>query len=117
MAQRRLYTLRTIVMPEVCHEFAFGNGMLGTLKCVKKKVRGAVRRWLNLPHDVPSAYVHAPITERGLLILTIVHVLRKKSNLSFLLDNDQILYILCASRNKRFFKAKCNNKIMSKIRM
>ena len=64
--QQRLFALRTIVLPKLYHQLALGNVMLGTIKCADKKVRGAVRRWLNLPHDVPNAYVHASISDGGL---------------------------------------------------
>ena len=64
--QQRIFSLRTIVLPKLYHQLALGNVMLGTIKCTDKKVRGAVRRWLNLPHDVPNAYVHASISDGGL---------------------------------------------------
>ena len=64
--QQRLFALRTIVLPKLYHQLALDNIMLGTLKCAAKKVKGAVRRWLNLPHDVPNAYVHASNTDGGL---------------------------------------------------
>ena len=64
--QQRLFALRTIVLPKLYHQLALGNVILGTIKCADKKVRGTVRKWLNLPHDVPNAYVHASISDGGL---------------------------------------------------
>lgn len=54
-----------MVLPKVYHQLALGNVLLGALKSANKAVRSAIRRWLNLPHDTPNAYLHAPIAEEG----------------------------------------------------
>jgi len=64
--QQRLYALRTIVIPRLYHQMALGAVTIGTLNKTNLLVRGAVRGWLNLPHDVPNAYFHATVKNGGL---------------------------------------------------
>ena len=65
-SEQRLFALRTMVLPKLYHQLALGNVMLGTLKSADKKLTAAIRKWLNLPHDVPNAYVYSSIVEGGL---------------------------------------------------
>ena len=64
--QQRLFAIRSLVIPKVYHQLALGSVMLGALKSSDITIRKAMRKWLNLPHDVPNAYFHAPIAEGGL---------------------------------------------------
>ena len=48
------------------HQLALGNVTIGALNSADKIVRRALRKWLNLPHDVPNAYFQAPVAEGGL---------------------------------------------------
>lgn len=64
--QQRLFGLRTIVIPGFYHVLSMSSIKIGTLNKFDKTVRTAVRKWTCLPHDVPNAYIHAPIVEGGL---------------------------------------------------
>lgn len=64
--QQRLFALRTVVIPKLYHQLALGSTTIGLLNKVDRVVRITVRRWLALPHDVPSAYIHAAVRDGGL---------------------------------------------------
>lgn len=64
--QQRLYALRTCVIPKLYHQLALGAVTIGTLNKIDKVSREFCRQWLNLPHDVPSAYFHAAVRDGGL---------------------------------------------------
>ncbi|CAK9834256.1 Retrovirus-related Pol polyprotein from type-2 retrotransposable element R2DM [Anthophora retusa] len=66
--QQRLFALKVMVLPGIYHLLTLGNTTLSRLKQADKVVRGAVRKWLNLPHDTPNAYVHANVKDGGLSI-------------------------------------------------
>ena len=66
--------------------------MIGALKSVDITVRKSVRRWLNLLHDVPNAYFHAPVAEGGLGIPSlrwIAPLFRKNRLTTIRLGGDQ----------------------------
>lgn len=64
--QQRLFALRTMIIPKLYHQLALGTVKIGTLNKTDKLVREALRRWLALPHDTPTAYFHAAIKDGGL---------------------------------------------------
>lgn len=64
--QQRMYALRTVVIPKLYHQLALGAVKLGALNKADKLVRAAVRKWLVLPHDIPTAYFHTTVKEGGL---------------------------------------------------
>lgn len=66
--QQRLFALRVMVLPGLYHLLTLGNTNLSRLKKIDKVVRGAVRKWLALPHDVVNAYIHASAKDGGLAI-------------------------------------------------
>lgn len=67
--QQRMYALRTMVVPKLYYQLALRAVTIGTLNKTDKILRAVVRRWLALPHDVPTTYFHATIRDRGLGIL------------------------------------------------
>lgn len=67
--QQRLHALRTVVIPQLYHQVSLGNVRIGCLNKIDKITRHYVRRWTNLPNDVPVAYIHASIRDGGLGIL------------------------------------------------
>jgi len=64
--QQRMHVLRAYALPRLYHKLALGKVHVGCLKKVDRVVRHYVRRWLNLPHDVPAAYFHAGVADGGL---------------------------------------------------
>ncbi|CAL7940835.1 unnamed protein product [Xylocopa violacea] len=66
--QQRLFALRVMVLPGLYHLLILGNTNLSRLKKIDTLVRAAIRKWLNLPHDVLSAYIHANFKDGGLSI-------------------------------------------------
>lgn len=66
--QQRLFALRTVALPGLYHLLTLGSTFLSTLKKCDILVRGAVRKWLTLPHDVTKAYFHANAKDGGLSI-------------------------------------------------
>lgn len=64
--QQRLFALRFGLIPRVYYHLALGDVTISALKKVDVQVRQAVRKWLNLPHDVPTAYFHAEVKDGGL---------------------------------------------------
>lgn len=68
--QQRLKILRTFLIPRFLHALVFGNTTFGLLRKLDIIVRKYVRGWLRLPTDVPIAFLHAPISEGGLGIMS-----------------------------------------------
>ncbi|CAL7932959.1 unnamed protein product [Xylocopa violacea] len=64
--QQRLFALRTGLIPRVYYHLALGDVTISALKGIDVQIRHAVRKWLNLPHDVPTAYFHADVKDGGL---------------------------------------------------
>ncbi|CAK9799136.1 Retrovirus-related Pol polyprotein from type-2 retrotransposable element R2DM [Anthophora plagiata] len=64
--QQRLFALRFALIPRVYYHLALSDVTISALKKVDVQVRQSVRKWLNLPHDVPTAYFHAEVKDGGL---------------------------------------------------
>lgn len=64
--QQRVYALRTMIVPRLYHQLALGAVNIGALNKVDRILRTILRKWLALPHDIPTAYFHAPIRSGGL---------------------------------------------------
>lgn len=64
--QQRLQVLKYYLIPKFTHAWVLGRTDLKKLKKFDVAIRGAVRKWLRLPHDVPLGFFHAPVTEGGL---------------------------------------------------
>lgn len=108
--QQRLFALRTTVLPGVQHQLVLGETKLTLLKRVDVEIRKYVRKWLNLPHDVPNAYIHAAIKDGGLGIPAMrwdIPYLRLKRINSFLkstthaINNDLFMQKEITRLNKR----------------
>ncbi|GLV41736.1 hypothetical protein CBL_12025 [Carabus blaptoides fortunei] len=69
--QQRLFALRTFIVPATYHQLTLGKTHLGFLMKLDNSIRRAVRKWLALPLDCPSAYVHADHKDGGLSVLVI----------------------------------------------
>lgn len=90
--QQRLLALRVMVLPGLYHLMTLGNVSLCKLKKVDSLVRGAVKKWLGLPHDTVNAYVHAKGKDGGLSIPSMrwLMPLRRKDRLEKLARGRQL---------------------------
>jgi hypothetical protein len=70
--QQRLVVLRTHLVPKLLHDFTLGNVSRGRLDQIDRQIRKAVRTWLKLPGDVPTAFFHTSVTDGGLGIPSIL---------------------------------------------
>lgn len=64
--QQRLLALRTMVVPKLYHQLALGSVTISSLNKTDKLIRAALRRWLALPYDTPTAYFHTSVKDGGL---------------------------------------------------
>jgi hypothetical protein len=64
--QQRLIILKTHLIPKLLHGLTLGNVSQGRLDQLDRQVRRAVRTWLKLPLDVPTAFFHASVSDGGL---------------------------------------------------
>lgn len=64
--QQRLHILRCFLLPRLFHRLTLGGVTVSVLKKTDVLVRSAVRRWLHLPADVPTAFYHASVADGGL---------------------------------------------------
>lgn len=64
--QQRLFALKCNVIPKLYHQLALGDVLIGSLNRTDLAIRSAIRKWLNLPHDVPNAYIHSSVLDGGL---------------------------------------------------
>lgn len=69
--QQRLFGLRTMIIPGLFHQAVLGNINISVFRKCDRLVRCRVRQWLNLPSDVPNAYVHANVKDGGLGIASL----------------------------------------------
>jgi hypothetical protein len=70
--QQRLVVLRTHLVPRLLHGLTLGNVSRGRLDQIDRQIRRAVRTWLKLPGDVPTAFFHASVADGGLGIPSIL---------------------------------------------
>lgn len=64
--QQRVFGMKNVVLPGLYHQLTLSRITIGTLKKADKITRVALKKWLNLPHDVPTAYFHADVADGGL---------------------------------------------------
>lgn len=64
--QQRLHALRIYLIPQLHHKLTLGSITIGGLRKTDVLIRKAVRKWLNLPDDVPVAFFHASTNDGGL---------------------------------------------------
>ncbi len=64
--QQRLYGLRVHIVPGLLHELVLGDTGQRVLRQADIGIRRAVRKWLHLPADVPTAAFHASTKDGGL---------------------------------------------------
>nr|ACJ71597.1 reverse transcriptase [Rhynchosciara americana] len=66
--QQRIHMLNAYVIPKYQDKLVLSKTTAKGLKRTDRQIRQYVRRWLKLPHDVPIAYLHAPVKSGGLNI-------------------------------------------------
>lgn len=101
--QQKLEVLNKIVLPKLVHIAVFSNVNKEELSSVDKLVRRYVRKWLYIPHDTPTAYIHAPIRTGGLGIFEMairIPIIRFKRYSRFVNASSMAEYI----RETSFFK-------------
>uniref|UniRef100_A0A8C7YCS3 ribonuclease H n=1 Tax=Oryzias sinensis TaxID=183150 RepID=A0A8C7YCS3_9TELE len=64
--QQRVSILRNFLIPRLIHKLVLSVIYKQTLKSMDQLVRAAVRKWLRLPKDTPTAFFHAAILDGGL---------------------------------------------------
>lgn len=64
--QQRIHMLKTFVIPRHQDKLVLSRTSAKGLKRIDKQIGQYVRKWLSLPHDVPVAYLHAPVKAGGL---------------------------------------------------
>lgn len=70
--QQRIKILRCFLIPRLYHTLVLGRSTLGRLRAMDVSTRTAIRRWLRLPKDVPTAFFHTSTTDGGLGIPSLV---------------------------------------------
>ena len=66
--QQRMFFLRCNLLPSLLHKAVLGRTTRGTLDCLDRISRAAVRGWLRLPKDTPTAFIHANSRDGGLSV-------------------------------------------------
>lgn len=66
--QQRMFALRTMILPSIYHQLTLDETPIGVLNKIDASIRASIRKWVNLPHDVPIAYFHANVKDGGLSI-------------------------------------------------
>lgn len=64
--QQRIHLLKTFVIPKHLNRLVLSRTTAVGLRKMDLMIRCYVRRWLHLPHDVPVAFMHAPVKAGGL---------------------------------------------------
>lgn len=64
--QQRLRLLKSFVIPKFQDRLVLSRTTAVGLKKMDVHIRNNVRKWLHLPHDVPVAYLYAPVKGGGL---------------------------------------------------
>lgn len=64
--QQRLILVRCFLLPRIYHALVLGRATLGKLRALDLQIRAAVRRWLRLPKDTPTGFMHASVRGGGL---------------------------------------------------
>lgn len=70
--QQRLTILRTFLLPRLLYALVLGRTTAGRLASIDRQVRRAVREWVHLPKDTPTAVFHTSVKDGGLGIPAMV---------------------------------------------
>ena len=64
--QQKLEIITKVVIPGVFHQAILGNASQEELSSFDTHVRKTVREIMHFPHDLPNAYIHAPVKCGGM---------------------------------------------------
>lgn len=64
--QQKIRLLKTFVLTKYYHQMVLGNISITALQALDAVIRKTVRTWMHFPHDVPNAYIHAPVRVGGM---------------------------------------------------
>ena len=64
--QQRLKVLRSFLVPRWYYKLSLSRINITTLREMDKNIRGYVKKWLNMPKDIPISYIHANCKDGGL---------------------------------------------------
>ena len=87
---QRMAILRDHVLPGAQHTLVLGDMRRATLRRLDQVIRSAVRGYLHLPKDTPSAFIHAHPTDGGLGIAELRYLvpLRRTKRLEALRESE-----------------------------
>ena len=87
--QQRLYIASCHLIPKLQHQLTLTSSSAKYLKWLHSTVQSAVRSWLKLPRDTPTAYFHAREVAGGLNIPTLEHAipLAKQSRIACMVES------------------------------
>nr|BAC82590.1 reverse transcriptase [Ciona intestinalis] len=92
--QQRLYLLRVHLLPKLQHGLVLSSCAKRALTYLDKSVRSAIRRWLTLPKDTPTAFYHAKACDGGLGITRLEHtipILKRNRMMKLTLSEDPVI--------------------------
>ncbi len=69
--QQRLHILRAHLLPRLQHQLVLGKVGVAKLHRMDQTLRRNVREMLKLPHDTPSAEIHAAVDDGGLGVMSL----------------------------------------------
>lgn len=64
--QQKLEIITKVILPAVFHQAILGNASQEELTSIDTHVRKTVREIMHFPHDIPNAYIHAPVKCGGM---------------------------------------------------
>ena len=99
--QQRLHALRVHLFPALIYGLTLSKAGVGVLGALDKIVRVAVRKWLHMPKDVPTAFFYTKIGDGGLGLkayLTHVRLMRIGRLERITLTEDEGLKALLATK-------------------
>ncbi len=68
--QQKMWALRVCLLPKFIYSLVYSDAGYGRLKKLDLRVRKEVRKWLHLPHDVPTSVFHASVGDGGLGVMS-----------------------------------------------
>lgn len=108
--QQRLRILKIFVLSKYTHSLVLGNMSNTALDILDATIRKLVRSWLHFPHDVPTAYIHAPVRLGGLGVpcLAIDVPMMRFSRLVNIVEHSDNSYVASALAGSSYYSDTVN---------